>query len=489
MKKSNQTSSILLLFLYLATEASAAATPSQIEKGFKAVNDPSSAPFETLLTDPTTVVSFGFLQVNSTHLDLAVIHLPSGQPLWRANPANPARLSASVSLSFNGSLVLSDDKTGVLWSTTTATGDVVILLNSSNLQIVKFDELEPVLWQSFDHPSDTIVQDQNFTSTAALHSTNQLYSMSLGSNYLALFMEFGPGVKSPMYWKHTAMEAKNQIIQGKGPIYAQVDSFGFLGLYQKENAPVDVLPFDSFNREIPGFRRLTLEADGNLKSYYWNDTVWVTDYVAISNLCDLPNPCGAYGVCRTGQSQCSCLDNRTDGCLPPESGNLCLSRENFWVLRRKGVDLTNKDLLPFQKVQSLEECEGLCEQNCSCWGAIYSNASGFCYQMDYPVQTVTGIGDENKIGYFKVGDQESENEGESGRRKVKALVAVGVVLAAAGVGFGTYRIWITRRRGRIDGKNGSMVQGLASGPYKNLKTNSFRSIELSDSFGKNEGMR
>ncbi|KAG0486725.1 hypothetical protein HPP92_008820 [Vanilla planifolia] len=401
MKKSNQTSSILLLFLYLATEASAAATPSQIEKGFKAVNDPSSAPFQTLLTDPTTVVSFGFLQVNSTHLDLAVIHLPSGQPLWRASPANPARWSASVSLSFNGSLVLSDDKTGVLWSTTTATGDVVILLNSSNLQIVKFDELEPVLWQSFDYPSDTIVQDQNFTSTAALHSTNQLYSMSLGSNYLALFMEFGPGVKSPMYWKHTAMEAKNQIIQGKGPIYAQVDSFGFLGLYQKENAPVDVLPFDSFNREIPGFRRLTLEADGNLKSYYWNDTVWITDYVAISNLCDLPNPCGAYGVCRTGKSQCSCLDNRTDGCLPPESGNLCLSRENFWVLRRKGVDLTNKDLLPFQKVQSLEECEDCASRIAAAGARSTATPAAFAIKWIIRCRPLPGLETRTRLGILR----------------------------------------------------------------------------------------
>ncbi|KAG6493880.1 hypothetical protein ZIOFF_048883 [Zingiber officinale] len=44
-------------------------------------------------------------------------------------------------------------------------GDRVVLLNSSNLQVQKLataEKSDMILWQSFDFPSDTLVQSQNF---------------------------------------------------------------------------------------------------------------------------------------------------------------------------------------------------------------------------------------------------------------------------------------------------------------------------------------
>lgn len=63
---------------------------------------------------------------------------------------------------------LSDDETGVLWSTSPVdAGDRVVLLNSSNIKVQKLvAESVVVLWQSFDFPSDTLVQGQNFTSVS-----------------------------------------------------------------------------------------------------------------------------------------------------------------------------------------------------------------------------------------------------------------------------------------------------------------------------------
>ncbi|XP_020577742.1 PAN domain-containing protein At5g03700 [Phalaenopsis equestris] len=485
-EKSNLCGFLSILIFHLVIKPSAAAAPAlELNRGFRANFDLSSGSFQPLLSDPTGIFSFGFLRINSSNLDLAVVHLPSNQSVWRAMAAQPGELSRSASLYFNGSLVFSDRETGVLWSSPAVSGDRVVLLNSSNLQIRKIAEPIVVLWQSFDFPSDTIVQNQNFTSNAALFSSNQRYSMRLGSNYLGLFMEFGGGVDEPMYWKRTALEAKNQIVAGDGPIYALLSPLGFLGLYQKENAPVDELSFDSFARGITGFRRLTLEADGNLRGYYWNGTIWVSDYKAISMLCELPSACGAYGLCSAEEKTCSCIDSRSEGCLEADSGNLCGSgNDDFWVLRRKGVDLANKELLGFIKVKSLNECEGLCERNCSCWGAVYNNGTGYCYRMEYPIQTVMEVGDENKIGFFKVRVTGNHGGGgNKGRKTAEALVAVGVLATAAVVGVVVYRWWRGRRR-RGEGENGSMVEGLASGPYRDLNSWSFRSIELANSFRK-----
>ncbi|XP_072970753.1 PAN domain-containing protein At5g03700 [Typha angustifolia] len=494
MEEENKRPPFLFLVFYIASvlawhgSKAESATAQVIQRGFSVTNDPGYAQFQPLLSDPTGVFSLGFLRVNSTLLDLAVLHLPSSLPLWRAVPAKPALWSKSTSLSFNGSLVLSDPKTGVFWSSKSDGGGRLVLLNSSNLQIQKLDTPNTVLWQSFDFPSDTIVQDQNFTSMASLFSSNQQFSMRLGENYLALYMVFNNGkmTTTSIYWKHTALEAKAEIVPGDGPIYARVESAGFLGMYQSDGAPADVLSFDTFNRKISRFRRLTLESDGNLRAYYWNDSSWVLEYKAISESCDLPTTCGAYELCGTGEPQCTCLANGTEGCLPPDIGDLCgVAEDGFWVLRRKGVDLANKDLLGYQKVASLEDCEASCERNCSCWGAVYSNStgSGYCYLMDYPIEMLVE-GDERKAGYFKVRRVSDNGRDKRAAEKgtILALLVVGCAIFFSAAAYGAYRVW--NRKRRRSGVDGSMTEGLAPLPYKDLSSASFKSIELSNSFSK-----
>ncbi|XP_065011123.1 PAN domain-containing protein At5g03700-like [Musa acuminata AAA Group] len=488
MAANKQLHALVFLLSYLVTRPAwfgngASSAAQEIRKGFSVTHDSSYSEFQSLLADPTGVFSLGFLRVDSSQLDLAVIHLPSSSALWRANPARPLLWSASASLSFDGSLVLSDSRTGVLWSTATADGDRLVLLNSSNLQIQKMaGAAATVLWQSFDFPSDTLVQDQNFTSTAALFSKHQRFSMRLGASYFALYMDLDGGSTPVMYWKHSALDVKVLIVPDDGPIYARVDPHGFLGMYQKEAAPVDVFPFDSFNREISGLRRLTLESDGNLRAYYWNGSIWVRDLETIAHRCELPAVCGAYGLCNSADSRCSCLDNSTEeGCLPPGSGHFCGDGgSEFRILRRNGVDLANQELVAYRKVASLEECEGSCEQNCSCWGAIYHNASGFCYPLDYPIQTLVE-GDMRREGYFKVRVRTSGGGGGAGRTARVALLVVGSVVFAGAALFGAYSLWSRRRQMRA-GMDGSMVEGLAPGSYKDLNSASFRSLELSNSF-------
>ncbi|KAJ4817509.1 G-type lectin S-receptor-like Serine/Threonine-kinase [Rhynchospora pubera] len=499
--KQQQPAAILFLSLVCLVVATAIAADQpatkEIQRGFSAKHDDSYSLFQSLLSDPTGVFVLGFLRIDSNLLDLAVIHMPSSFPLWRAMPANPAPWTGSISLSFDGNLVLSDQKKGtVFWSTASdGTGDRVVLLNSSNLQIQKTGTPDSIPWQSFDFPSNTIVENQNFTSHSKLLSTNQQFSMSLGANYFGLYIEFGKGSKSGIYLKHTALEAKAQIVPDGGPIYARIGSDGFLGMYQKEGPPADVLSFDTFNRNYDVFYRMTMEDDANLRAYYWNNTAWILDYTAITEPCSLPTTCGSYSICRSQeQPQCMCLDNGTNGCLPAGNGDFCgasgvksiVNGDRFRVLTRQGVDLANKDFINYTKMASLEECHSTCEKNCTCWGAIYSNTTRNCYMMDYPIEILVE-GDDSKFGYFKLkaavdedGDGNDKKKSEEDKLKV-ALLVVGCGILAAAAGFGAYQIWERRRRGR---RGGSMEEGLAPGPYKDLAASSFKSIELSDSFRK-----
>ncbi|KAM6592949.1 hypothetical protein CsatA_000652 [Cannabis sativa] len=480
---------IITILLYAPTWrcSAAAVTTTQLEllKGFKATPDPSSTTsFQALLQDSSNNFALGFLRINETLLTVAVIHLPSSEPLWAANPTRFAPWSDSTQLSFNGSLVLLDShRSRVFWSLGME-GDRVVLLNSSNLQIVQGESAtQSVMWQSFDFPTNTLVENQNLTAKMGLVSSNGLYSMRLGEDFWGLYAAFRHGSEQ-IYYKHKAMEAKAEIVQGKGPIYTRVNSDGYLGMYQLGTGPpVDVLPFTSFQRHVNGLLRVRLEPDGNLKGYYWDGSNWVLNYQAITEPCELPSPCGSYGFCKAG-SGCSCLDNRTDfgsgSCFRgSSSGDFCgddVAKNNFWVLRREGVELPYKELMSYETTSSLAQCESLCERSCSCWGAVYSNGSGFCYTVDYPIQTLLSVGDLSKMGYFKVRES-------PGRHRVgvlfRAMIGMlsGIVAVVVGfIGFVIYKTWMKRKGEKrlLEDETG----GVSPGPYKDLGSASFRSIEM-----------
>ncbi|CAL1398360.1 unnamed protein product [Linum trigynum] len=489
---------LLLLSLFF----SLAAGQTELRPGFQATPDGSISSFQPILKDPSGNFSLGFLRVNSSQLALSVLHLPSLQPIWAANPT-PATPSWSdrTRLSFNGTLVLSDSRRGILWSTSqTDPGNAVVLLNTSNLQLVKRNGAVSVtVWQSFDFPADTLAEGQNFSSAASLVASGGRYAMRLGDDFMALFADFdGDGAADRIYWKHKALEARADVVPGQGPIHARVEPEGFIGLYQNGtgNTPVDVQSFNSFRRRVSGFYIVRVEPNGNLKGYNWDGANWVLEYQAIPDGCSLPDPCGSYGLCRPGPT-CSCLDNGTESdsnqptsqCLAaPAAGNLCNqvgleNVDNFRVLRRIGVDLPFKELTSYITTTSLGECEGSCERNCTCWGAVYNNASGFCYMLDYPIQTMLGVNDDSKFGYFKIRNEVASKVDEkkmgSGARVGLVFLCLSVLVLVGAVGVVCVRAWKKHRRGSnriLEEQEGVS----APGPYKDLGSDSFRSIEMGD---------
>ncbi|KAJ8537685.1 hypothetical protein K7X08_014225 [Anisodus acutangulus] len=468
-------------------------TPKELFKGFKATPNPQITKYQPILSDINGNYSLSFLRVENDQLSLGIIHVASFESIWVANLTRFAKWADPTELFFNGSLVLSDPSSGVFWSTHTD-GDRVSLSNTSNLQVEKLDSgvTSPfVSWQSFHFPSDTLVENQNFTSAMTLVSSNGLYSMSLGSDFFGLYVKLkdGPGLDSGsgpgrMYWKHKALEAKADVIEGQGPIYAVLKSDGFFGMYQNESVPVDVESFNSFQQPVSGVRRIRVEPNGNLKGYFWVGSSWVLDYQAIKETCELPSPCGSYGLCRPGKG-CSCLDNSTNynsgGCVPPEnqdSRDFCGvydHHKKYKELSRNGVELPNKELMDYQKMVSFQKCRSACEGNCTCWGVVYTNTSGFCYILDYPIQSLVGVGDESKMGFFKVREGVVKDKMEVGLVVGAGLLCGAILIFGGVIGLGYYRY---RKRKR--GVSGYVEDGMIVGPYKDLGNASFSSIELSE---------
>ncbi|KAL4182487.1 hypothetical protein AMTRI_Chr11g150330 [Amborella trichopoda] len=469
---------VSLLFLFHCSNS------SQILSGFSATPQNSlQSDFQPLLTDISGNFSLGFLKIQQFSLLLCIMHLPGSitEPIWSANSDHLARWS-STHLSFNDTLVLSDSRSSPIWSIN-GDGDRVVLLSTGNLQLLRESgnkESPFVVWQSFDHPTDTLMQGQNFTASMNLVSSLSItdtskgkYSMRLNEDFLGLYADFH-GNKEQLYWSRKATQEKARIKPGLGPIYARLEPRGFLAMYQTETSLVDVLAFESFQFEA-GLRKLRLEPDGNLRGFYWNNSKWVIDFEAITDPCQLPSFCGPYGLCNNGG--CSCLNNQTLytpdwWCYTGQSEDLCNGSNGFRVLRREKVELPFKQLMDQGTVGSLEECEDSCERNCSCWGAMYNNISRVCYSVMYPVQTLVEVGSEGRFGYVKVG-----LERERGERNRVAEVVLLVVACVVLVGVGAFGVWSWWHRKKQAGFDGLLQEGLAPGSYRDLKAVS-GSVEL-----------
>ncbi|XP_028063000.1 uncharacterized protein LOC114266311 [Camellia sinensis] len=80
--------------------------------------------------------------------------------VWSANPDRPVQIDATLQLTGDGDLILHDTDGTFVWSTNTS-GKSVFGMNFTELgNLVLFDQNNATVWQSFDHPTDSLLVGQ-----------------------------------------------------------------------------------------------------------------------------------------------------------------------------------------------------------------------------------------------------------------------------------------------------------------------------------------
>ncbi|KAJ0973254.1 hypothetical protein J5N97_021213 [Dioscorea zingiberensis] len=375
-------SSNLLLRLLLLMTAAMAGEAANISLG-STLRPNSSNPWSS---DRQTF-SLSFIPyTKNPSLYLVAINYTGGIPVWSPTTV-PADPGASFSLLSNGNLQLVNGSGSILWQSNTSNLNVASALLSESGELSLLSSTSSSLWSSFQHPSDTLLQSQNFTLNTTL--TSGSYSFTLASNgNLTLhwsnnLIYYNKGLNSS-FSSNTTLDSPSLILQ----------SNGILSLFDTALPSSAVIAYSSDYGESGDLMRfLRLDDDGNLRAYSSSKGSGVANarWAAVSDQCEVFGWCGNMGVCSYNDSApvCGCPsenfvfsdpNNPRQGCKRTTEIQDCPGNSTM-------LQLDHTQFLTYPPELSTEEffvgitaCRLNCLSGSSCVASTsLADGSGLCY--------------------------------------------------------------------------------------------------------------
>lgn len=322
--------------------------------------------------------------------------IPTKTIVWVLNRDHPLTNSTGASLNIgqNGSLVLLDNSSNVIWSSNQRNGGDTIaqLLDTGNFVVKQENDFgsENYIWQSFDYPTDTLLPDMNLGWDRKTGINRYLRSWKGQNDPSSGDYTFKIEING---FPEIYLRNKEEIVYRSGPW----NGVRFSGV--PEMKPLKYLTFSfvmdqnevyySFhiqNRLL--YSILVMSHTGNLQRFAWipKRNLWNPFWYAPKDQCDGYKQCGTSGICDTNSSPvCECmigfepknveawnLRDGSDGCV--RRRRLNCRDDGFLVL--KNLKLPESTTTFVDKMMTLDHCETICRDNCSCTAYSSLNISG-----------------------------------------------------------------------------------------------------------------
>ncbi|KAL6844524.1 hypothetical protein ACP4OV_026197 [Aristida adscensionis] len=399
-------SAMFLLVLISPAAAAAAASPAHgdvLTVGRRNITDAAG---DKLVSAGRGSFTLGFFsptgEPTKRYLGIWFTVSPDEAVCWVANRDRPlADKSGVLTITDNGSLRLLDGCGQVVWSANptaaAAAPATARLLDSGNLVVVGDPSSTAArVWQSFDHPTDTLLPGMKIGKDLWSGRWWNLSSWSC------------PSDPSPGHYRYTTDNTRgvpeNVIFHGDvetsyrtGPWNGlrfsgvpEMKDYADRFTYQLTNSPGEVT-YGYVAKPGAGapLSRLVLNDSGVVQRLVWHESKgrWQSLFTGPRDrfVCDAYGKCGAFGVCDAGAastSSCRCVHGFTpvspwkwtkmgdysDGCRRNVSldcaGDGRTTTDGFFQL--KEVKLPDTKNASVDRDITLEECGKRCLADCSC---------------------------------------------------------------------------------------------------------------------------
>ncbi|RLN28864.1 G-type lectin S-receptor-like serine/threonine-protein kinase [Panicum miliaceum] len=345
--------------------------------------------------------------------------VPKVTPVWIANREMPISDPASSVLTIwtDGNLVLLNKSRSIVWSSNTTitagasnTTVVAVLLNTGNLVLAYASNTSNMIWQSFDHPTDTQLPGMKF-------GRNKVTGVSDRQVSWRNHTDPSPGIFSIVMDPN--IEAQYLFIWNNswpyftpGKFNPQTGAFSGIPAMTAISQPHSIYSYDYVNNDKEEYFLLTIKDDniflrtvidpsGQQKGMVWLEQKqdWML-YFAQPSLCSVYSSCGAFSWCAMDSvPMCSCLrgfsarsptewksGNYTGGCtrnvalpcsLSSGSSMPSMSRrheeDRFYIIKNVRLPDGSETV----QAASKSDCEVACLNNCSCLAYSYNGTCSF----------------------------------------------------------------------------------------------------------------
>ncbi|XP_073004333.1 G-type lectin S-receptor-like serine/threonine-protein kinase At1g34300 [Typha latifolia] len=367
-------SSLLLLLFLVQSQA------SDIPLGSTLTPSNSSS-----WTSSSQTFSFGFISSSSNpSLHVAAITYSGGIPVWSADGA--VNSSGSLQLRLDGNLCLLNGSGSVVWESNTSSKGVTAasLLDTGNLVL---KNATAVIWESFENPTDTILESQNFTLGKVLRSGIYSFSLLESGNLSLLWNDsvryFNKGFNS-------SFTANKTLIS---PVLT-LQTNGIVSLYDDSlNTTVAIAYSSNYGETGVMVRFMRLDSDGNFRAYSSakGSGIQTEQWSAVSDQCEVFGFCGNMGICSYNDTSpiCGCPSQNFEFIDPNDNKKGCKRKTEIQDCPGNStmLELDHTQFLTYypeinqeQFFVGISACKSNCLSGPSCVASTArADGSGLCY--------------------------------------------------------------------------------------------------------------
>lgn len=382
--------------------------------------------------------AFGFTHIDNPELFLLnIVHMSSKRPVWTANRDTFVRNSDLFRFDNNGDVYLQSGQQ-TIWSTSTAGkgATALELRDSGNLVLLGKDG--GILWQSFSHPTDTLLSGQVFSNGMRLvsnpSSSNIRYHLQFENRDMRLYVDF----PTPQpYWsmRNDNRIIPNRVINDVSSAFVDSnswkfnDSQGLVGQF--------ILTNNDANNDSTAIWAAVLGTGGVLSFFHLQSGgATPADSTNIpGDSCSSPMSCDPYSIC-SGDNRCQCPQALSSTSCSPSFAASCNNSSSSAKVQLLDVgdrlDYFALGFVPAFSKSDLNGCKDACLKNCSCGVLFFETSSGKCYlfeQIGSLQQSSPNSG--GFVSYVKA-SQGSGGKGEQAHTKIViAIVVVTIIIIAA----------------------------------------------------------
>ncbi|KAJ6929085.1 hypothetical protein NC652_013065 [Populus alba x Populus x berolinensis] len=365
---------------------------------------------------PSGLYAFGFFrQRDGYSIGVFLSGISLKTVVWAARRDDaPVPSNATLLFTSDGRVVLTSAQGGRT-SIVSASQPASLASMSDSGNFVLYNSDREIIWQSFDHPTDTLLPTQQLRAGAELVSPVSETELSAGIYRLKMQTD-GNLVQYPVNTPDTATYAYFASGTNGDDVTLNLDPDGRLYLLNSTGFNIKNIADGGYPTKET-INIMKLDADGIFRLYSQNLTLngnWSAVWNSTRDKCQPKGSCGLNGYCvvKDQEAECICLPgfkfvtqgNWTSGCERDFDAESCKDKNGSSAYTMEELSNIAWEDVSYSVLSSTtkDNCKQACLEDCNCEAALFTDGQ-YCRKQKFPLIFGRRNLESSNLAFVKVG--------------------------------------------------------------------------------------